>query len=93
MYGENHYETIQEISQLPENLLLIVGGSKVPPYVYELADFNTAIGWQPHSEVAAIAVFLYGLLGSDLLYTHYSDAKISLDGMGSKARRSVRFSK
>ena len=39
-------------------LLIIVGGEQVPKEVYELADFNVAITSQPHSEVAALAVFL-----------------------------------
>lgn len=40
------------------NMLIIIGGKKVPSDVYNLADYNIAIGNQPHSEVAALAVFL-----------------------------------
>ncbi|MFH1054771.1 MAG: tRNA (cytidine(56)-2'-O)-methyltransferase [Candidatus Altiarchaeota archaeon] len=40
------------------NVLVIVGGAKVPPEVYHLADYNVSVGCQPHSEVAALAVFL-----------------------------------
>jgi tRNA (cytidine56-2'-O)-methyltransferase len=35
-----------------------VGAEKVPAEIYELADWNVAVGNQPHSEVAALAVFL-----------------------------------
>ncbi len=41
-----------------KNLLIIVGGEKVPPDVYHLADWNISVTGQPHSEVAALAVFL-----------------------------------
>lgn len=45
------------------DLLVIVGAEKVPPDLYRLADLNVAVGNQPHSEVAALAVFLDRLLG------------------------------
>jgi len=40
------------------DLLIIVGAEKVPPGIYDLADLNVAVGNQPHSEVAALAIFL-----------------------------------
>ena len=44
-------------------ILLVVGGAKVPPDLYRLAGVNVAVGNQPHSEVAALAVTLVELLG------------------------------
>ncbi|HXQ48427.1 MAG TPA: tRNA (cytidine(56)-2'-O)-methyltransferase [Thermoplasmata archaeon] len=44
-------------------ILLVVGGAKVPPDLYRLARYNVAVGHQPHSEVAALAVALERLLG------------------------------
>jgi tRNA (cytidine56-2'-O)-methyltransferase len=44
-------------------LLLVVGGAKVPPDLYRLADENVAVGHQPHSEVAAVAVVLASIRG------------------------------
>ncbi len=41
-----------------KNLLVIVGGEKVPPDVYETADWNVSVTNQPHSEIAALAIFL-----------------------------------
>ena len=41
-----------------KKLLVIVGGEKVPPEIYETSNFNIAVGSQPHSEVAAIALLL-----------------------------------
>ena len=37
----------------------MIGGEKVPGEVYGLADYNIAVTNQPHSEVAALAVFLH----------------------------------
>jgi tRNA (cytidine56-2'-O)-methyltransferase len=44
-------------------VLLVVGGAKVPPELYRRATLNVAVGHQPHSEVAAVAVALERLLG------------------------------
>ncbi|MBU2639580.1 MAG: tRNA (cytidine(56)-2'-O)-methyltransferase, partial [Nanoarchaeota archaeon] len=44
-----------------KNLFIIVGGEKVPPEYYKLADFNVSIKKMPHSEVSALAVFLENL--------------------------------
>ena len=41
-----------------ESLLVAVGATKVPAYVYQEADLNVAVGHQPHSEVAALALLL-----------------------------------
>ncbi len=57
MYGEELKKTLKKIDK-NEDLLIIVGAEKVPPYIYEMANFNISIGNQPHSEVAALAIFL-----------------------------------
>ena len=57
MYGEQFPETVQDLPQ-NKDILIIVGAEKVPPYYYQIADFNISIGNQPHSEVAALAIFL-----------------------------------
>ena len=38
-----------------------MGSEKVPGDLYGLADVNVAVGNQPHSEVAALAVLLHAL--------------------------------
>lgn len=58
MYGSNLPDVIDEISNCGCDLLVAVGGEKVPSEMYDLADWNVAVGNQPHSEVAALAVFL-----------------------------------
>jgi tRNA (cytidine56-2'-O)-methyltransferase len=57
MYGEQVENSIRKIDK-KKDLLIVVGAEKVPPFVYEMADFNVAVGNQPHSEVAALAIFL-----------------------------------
>ena len=57
MYGTNLTDVIDTIKSC-ENIMIVVGAEKVPKELYELADWNVAIGNQPHSEVAALAVFL-----------------------------------
>ena len=57
MYGEDLEKSIDKINK-SKDLLVIVGAEKVPPQIYELADYNISIGNQPHSEVAALAIFL-----------------------------------
>jgi tRNA (cytidine56-2'-O)-methyltransferase len=57
MYGTNLPDVTDEIRDC-ENIMVVVGAEKVPAEVYDLADWNVAVGNQPHSEVAALAVFL-----------------------------------
>jgi tRNA (cytidine56-2'-O)-methyltransferase len=57
MYGSGLQEALKEIRGSPE-ILVVVGAEKVPAEIYQLADWNVAVGNQPHSEVAALAVFL-----------------------------------
>lgn len=57
MYGESLETGLPKIDR-SRDLLLVVGAEKVPRYFYEEADVNIAVGNQPHSEVAAVALFL-----------------------------------
>ncbi len=61
MYGEPLDEKIDEVKRKEEDVLVIVGSQKVPREVYEMVDLNIGVGHQPHSEVAALGVFLYEL--------------------------------
>ncbi len=62
MYGIPLPQKVGEIRKA-EKVLVVVGAEKVPPEVYERCDLNISIGTQPHSEVAALAVFLDRVLG------------------------------
>ncbi|MDX1534221.1 MAG: tRNA (cytidine(56)-2'-O)-methyltransferase [Thermoplasmata archaeon] len=57
MYGVPLEEALPRIPR-DRDLLLVVGSEKVPGDLFERAAFNVAVGNQPHSEVAALAVFL-----------------------------------
>jgi len=65
MYGEAIDDALLRIPR--DDLLVVVGAEKVPGDVFALADFNVAVGNQPHSEVAALAVFLDRFLGGAAL--------------------------
>lgn len=66
MYGEKLSEALQTIGS--KRLMVVVGAEKVPRDVYELAHRNISVGNQPHSEVAALAIFLDRLSGGRTLY-------------------------
>jgi tRNA (cytidine56-2'-O)-methyltransferase len=57
MYGIN-IDDVTERLRKESKILVIVGAEKVPQEVYSLADYNIAIGNQPHSEISALAIFL-----------------------------------
>ena len=57
MYGDELNKSIKKIDT-NSDLLIIIGAEKVPPDIYQEANFNVAVGNQPHSEVAALAIFL-----------------------------------
>ncbi len=58
MYGLPVEDVIREIRKEKEDVLIVVGSEKVPGEVFKLAGYNVAITSQPHSEVAALAIFL-----------------------------------
>ena len=57
MYGEKLDKSLKKIKK-KNNVLVVVGAEKVPAFLYEESDVNIAVGNQPHSEVAALAMFL-----------------------------------
>ena len=61
--------------------MVIVGSQKVPSefFLDEVSDFNVAIGNQPHSECASLAVFLDRLFEGEELTRRYEDAQLRVD--------------
>jgi tRNA (cytidine56-2'-O)-methyltransferase len=60
MYGEKIENKLSVLKDdfSSEDLLVVVGAEKVPRWVYTHVDYNISVGNQPHSEIAALAVFL-----------------------------------
>jgi tRNA (cytidine56-2'-O)-methyltransferase len=56
MYGQNLPNVIDQLDT--DRLMVVVGAEKVPPDLFRLADYNIAITNQPHSEIAALSIFL-----------------------------------
>jgi tRNA (cytidine56-2'-O)-methyltransferase len=78
MYGKHLDKMISRILKSDREKLVIVGGPKVPSEIFTLADYNVAIGHQPHSEVAALALFLDRLSRGKALYFQPTDAKLKI---------------
>ncbi|MFQ5981169.1 MAG: tRNA (cytidine(56)-2'-O)-methyltransferase [Candidatus Heimdallarchaeota archaeon] len=78
MYGKPLQEGIAWLRN-PENqvhqVVVVVGGAKVPGVVYGLADLNVSVGNQPHSEVTALAILLYDWFGKSQLYADLQGRK------------------
>jgi len=81
MYGTNLPDAIPEIVAATENIMIVVGAEKVPPEIYGLSDWNVAVGNQPHSEVAALAIALDRLMaaqGKDALRTQFMGGELEI---------------
>lgn len=80
IYGENIQtgNVLNRIRDSGKSVLLLVGSQKVPPEFYsaEVSDFNVAVGNQPHSECAAVAVFLDRFFEGKELSKGFESAKI-----------------
>lgn len=81
-YGENIQASnvLARIRNTEKDVLLIVGSQKVPKefFTSEVSDFNVSIGNQPHSECAALAVFLDRFFEGKELTKEFRNAKIRI---------------
>ncbi|MEM3526533.1 MAG: tRNA (cytidine(56)-2'-O)-methyltransferase [Candidatus Jordarchaeaceae archaeon] len=78
MYGLPLPEVIEQIINSPKDKLVVVGGPKVPGELYSIADYNVSITNQPHSEIAALAVFLDHYHKSQEFYFEFKNARIKI---------------
>ena len=62
MYGED-FESATSTIPTDAPIAVVVGGAKVPGDIYKIANYNIAVGHQPHSEVAALALFMSEIMG------------------------------
>jgi tRNA (cytidine56-2'-O)-methyltransferase len=74
-------DVLSRIRHSGKNILLLVGSQKVPREFFsaEISDFNVSIGNQPHSECAAVAVFLDRFFEGKELAKEFENAKISIE--------------
>ena len=74
MYGES-INIAQPDLRKEDKILIVVGAEKVPREVYDIADYNVAVGNQPHSEISALAILLDRLLHGQQLQKKYFNAE------------------
>ncbi|MGI0004711.1 MAG: tRNA (cytidine(56)-2'-O)-methyltransferase [Candidatus Nitrosotenuis sp.] len=77
MYGENINDVQEKIRQ-EDNILIVVGAEKVPREIYEYADYNVAVGNQPHSEISALAITLDRIQNGRQFDTKYGNARLEI---------------
>ncbi len=76
MFGLPIDKKVEDIRSEGKDILFIVGAEKVPAWVFELSDYNIAIGNQPHSEVAALAIAMNKLYSKS--YNTEFEGKLSV---------------
>ena len=81
-YGESIQtsDALNRIKNSNKDVLVLVGSQKVPGEFYssEVSDFNVSIGNQPHSECAALAVFLDRFFAGEELAKDFGGAKMRI---------------
>ena len=77
MYGINVEDAINQIRK-EDKILVIIGAEKVPGDLYDLVDYNVAIGNQPHSEIAALAIFLDRAFDGKQLKKEFHGARLKI---------------
>mgnify|MGYP001474336826 FL=1 len=80
MYGEPFRQAIPKIRR-DRPLIIVVGGAKVPGDVYKICQHNVAVGNQPHSEVAALALFMDAWFGESGSERSFNDARLVIEGV------------
>jgi tRNA (cytidine56-2'-O)-methyltransferase len=82
VYGENIQTSnvLNRIKNLRKDILVMVGSQKVPKDFFsnDVSDFNVSIGSQPHSECAALAIFLDRFFEGKELVNEFKKAKIKV---------------
>ncbi len=79
MYGEPFRKAIPKIRR-DRPVVIVVGGAKVPGDVYKICQHNVAVGNQPHSEVAALALFMDAWFGESASEKKFEDARLIIEG-------------
>jgi tRNA (cytidine56-2'-O)-methyltransferase len=78
VYGLPIQNQINKIRKSGKNILVIIGGEKVLTDIYKLADMNISVTSQPHSEIAALAIFLHEYCQGRGLGKRFRNAKLRI---------------
>lgn len=78
MYGEPVQDVVKDVRESKRDKLVVVGGSRVPTKVYREANWNVSVTTQPHSEVAALAVFLHMFFEGKELKKEFEGGKLKV---------------
>jgi tRNA (cytidine56-2'-O)-methyltransferase len=81
-YGENiqSSDVMNRIKTSAKDVMVIVGSQKVPKefFTENISDFNVAVGNQPHSECASLAVFLDRVFEGQELSKSFQKARLEI---------------
>lgn len=77
-YGLPLIDVIDEVRKSKKDKLVVVGAKKQPREMYELATYNISITNQPHSEVAALCLFLHYLWEGEEFKREFKNAKLKV---------------
>jgi tRNA (cytidine56-2'-O)-methyltransferase len=81
-YGENIQisNVLGRIKKTGKDIMIVVGSQKVPREFYseQVSDYNVAIGNQPHSECASLAIFLDRYFEGKELAIDFESAKVKI---------------
>lgn len=82
VYGENveSSNVLHRIKKTGKDVLVIVGSQKVPSEFFSeaVSDYNVAVGNQPHSECAGLAVFLDRFFEGKELVGEFENARVRI---------------
>ncbi len=77
VYGLTLNSSLEKIRN-NKKILIVVGGEKVQPEIFQISDYNISVTNQPISEVSALAVFLHELLEGKESAAKFKNAKIEI---------------
>jgi len=78
VYGSSIDKKIKEIRKF-KDILVVIGGSKVPGEYYKLSTWNISVTNQPHSEISSLAIFLDRYFKGKKLDIKFNGAKIVIN--------------
>ena len=74
MYGERVQDVDEKIGK-NKKVCIIIGSRKVERGIYKISDYNVSVTNQPHSEIAALSVFLDRVQNGAELKKEFAGAK------------------